>query len=174
MLLEVMDAIPCVQSHSEQFPFMLWSSFQSQKPFMYNTELGDTGPEVSSAPSIPSDWSSFHDHSSFVRVAASGTLLFGKITIELEEVRSPGVIYRLSDPIQVEVSFENGLWVYEAKAFSILAFGSTEAEALCSFYEDFAVLWEEIGQSSDENLTADALSVKRALGETIEAIEPVQ
>jgi len=167
--LEVIDAIPYLQSHPEQFPFMLGSSFQSQKLLMYDTGLGDW-----SVPSISGDWSSFHDHSTVVPVVASGTLLFAKTTLELEEVRSPGVIYRLRHPIQVEVSFENGLWVNEAKGFSILAFGPTRAEALCSFCEDFAVLWEEIGQSSDENLTADALSVKRTLRETIEAIEAVE
>jgi hypothetical protein len=120
-------------------------------------------------PSIPADWPGFYNHSSAARIAACGTVFPGKVT---EEVRCPGVIHRLSHPIQVDVPLENGLWANEAKMVSILGSGRTRAEAPCSFCEAFAVLWEKIKRSSDENLMADALSVKRALRKTVKAIEP--
>jgi hypothetical protein len=139
---EPMDAIH-LRSESEQFPFLPRSSFQPQEPPTYGG-----GASGWPAPSIPADWPDSYNHFSVARIAASCTVLPEKVT---EEVCRPGVIHRLSHPVQVDVSFQNGLWANEPRMVSVLGFGQTRAEALCSFREDLSVLSETITPSSDKH-----------------------
>jgi hypothetical protein len=78
----------------------------------------------------------------------------------IAEVRNAGRIFRLNDPILVSEFCENAIFYCESKRLSILAFGHTQNEARRAFHEDFAVMWDEIAQSPDDQLTPGAKLVK--------------
>ena len=88
----------------------------------------------------------------------------------LNEIEVGNRLFRLRAPIDVRVALEDGLWINEAGPLSILAFGDTRGEALRSFCDDFAVLWDEIANASDASLTGDAIRVKQSLGDIVESV----
>jgi hypothetical protein len=60
--------------------------------------------------------------------------------------------------------------VNQSLKFSITAFGATREDALQSFCEDFAALYEHIALSSDDALTEGARSLKSSFLETVEEV----
>jgi hypothetical protein len=89
----------------------------------------------------------------------------------LDTIAVSDLTFHLKRQIQVAVSRKESSWVCEAKDFSIFAFGESEEEAMRSFREDFATMWEVIGQSPDDSLTDGAIRVKRALLSIVESVE---
>jgi hypothetical protein len=81
----------------------------------------------------------------------------------IEEIKNSGRIFRLSEPIVVSVFCEDAIFYCEFKPLSILAFGQTKTEARHAFQEDFAMMWDEIAQSPDDQLTPGAKLVKNRL-----------
>lgn len=80
-------------------------------------------------------------------------------------------IFHLRAPIQVEVAEEDGMWHCEAASFGIVAAGTSQEDALRSFMEDFGVLWEEIAQAPDAELTSEAIRLKSALRNIVESVD---
>ena len=81
----------------------------------------------------------------------------------IPEGRNSGKIYRLAQPIIVSVFCDDAIFYCESKPLSILSFGHTQDEARRAFNEDFAMMWDEIALSPDDNLTPDAKVVKDRL-----------
>jgi hypothetical protein len=92
----------------------------------------------------------------------------------LREIETGGRVFRLGHPVDVHVSIEDGLWINQSNDLSILAAGESRAEALRSFCEDFAVLWEQIATAPDDSLTPDAIKVKYAFHRSVESAIPIQ
>jgi hypothetical protein len=90
----------------------------------------------------------------------------------LSEIRSQDRLFRLNQPLRIEVSSFLGGWSYESKPLSILAFGRSRQEALASFMEDFSVLWDAIAQAPDEALTVEAIAVKYAFRQLVRDFTP--
>jgi hypothetical protein len=88
----------------------------------------------------------------------------------LNEIESGDRLFRLRTSVDVTVTVEDGLWINEAAPLSILAAGNTRGEALRSFCNDFTVLWDEIACVSDDNLTGDAIHIKRSLRDIVESV----
>jgi hypothetical protein len=88
----------------------------------------------------------------------------------LNEIEADNRIFRLSAPVDVTVSIEDGLWINAAGPLSIFAVGDSRGEALRSFCDDFAVLWDEIACAPDDSLTGDAIRVKRALNVAVKCV----
>jgi hypothetical protein len=79
-----------------------------------------------------------------------GALKLTQTSSQIErELQDGGNVFHLRAPIQVEVAVENGLWQLESTTLGIVAAGPSQEDALRSFTEDFAVLWEEIAQAPD-------------------------
>lgn len=94
-------------------------------------------------------------------------------TMQIErELQDGGNIFHLRTPIRVEVAVEDGLWHCESTTLGIVAAGQSQEDAFRSFTEDFAVLWEEIAQAPDEELTDDAIRLKHALRNIVESVDP--
>lgn len=79
--------------------------------------------------------------------------------------------FHLRSPIQIEVAEEDGLWHCESASLGIIAAGSSQEDALRSFSEDFGVLWEEIAQAPDTDLTDDAIRLKYVLRNVVESVD---
>ncbi len=89
----------------------------------------------------------------------------------MREIRYAGRRFRLKRRLWVRLDHENDVWYAENPAFGIIAYGDSIQEALNSFQEDFAVLWEEIAQAPNEELSAEARRVKESFREIVEAVE---
>jgi hypothetical protein len=90
----------------------------------------------------------------------------------LMEVRAGGRIFQLAQPIEISARWESGAWSYESSALSILAFGDTPQAASRSFQDDFAAMWDVVGQSPSDLLTPQANRVKTVLQRLVKSAEP--
>jgi hypothetical protein len=109
-----------------------------------------------------------------VRISArsnpvEGTIFESGFPIE-RALTAEGKLFKLKIPIDVAVLFEEGSVVNQSLKFSITAFGATREDALQSFCEDFAALYEHIALSSDDALTEGARSLKSSFLETVEEV----
>jgi hypothetical protein len=86
-----------------------------------------------------------------------------RLLIPVQLIEGGGRLFALKAPILIELCVEDGSWVCEYKPFSVISFGASPERAVYSFFEDFAVVWDEIAEARDETLAADALKVKQAL-----------
>jgi hypothetical protein len=93
-----------------------------------------------------------------------------RLLVPLSGIVSGGRIFRLTVPIVVELCAEDGAWLCEYKPFSILSFGASPQQSVFSFFEDFAVLWDEIAEARDETLAGDALRVKQELRSAVKEV----
>ena len=90
----------------------------------------------------------------------------------LAEIEHDGKIFRLNAPIVVSFFVEDALFYCEYAPLSILSFGPSQSDAVLSFCEDFAMLWDAIGQSEDNSLTSDAETVKKRLKALVNSVVP--
>jgi hypothetical protein len=91
-------------------------------------------------------------------------------TITLRQIRASSRVFTLNAPLEIASFRQDDLWYYESKPLSMLSFGHSQDEALNSFHEDFAVLWDAIAQSPDEALTNGAVAVKRELHRIVRSV----
>lgn len=91
--------------------------------------------------------------------------------IKLDVVEYDGVRFELGDPLPLELyrDHEQHTWVCESKELGILACGESPEQAVHSFSEDFAMLWEEIAQCPDDSLSEDARELKGILLQTVKS-----
>lgn len=87
------------------------------------------------------------------------------------QLQDGGNIFHLRAPIQVQIAEEDGLWHCESASFGIFAAGLSKEAALRSFTEDFAVLWDQVAQAPDSELTDDAIHLKCALRNIVESAD---
>jgi hypothetical protein len=109
-------------------------------------------------------------------VAAEGEPLFSGISRPKEPTFSIALGHLCSDerrfdfhaPIDLHLSFEVGVWICQWDG--IESVGSDATEACMSFCEDFSVLWEEIAQAKDDELTKKAQETKRRMLEVVKSV----
>jgi len=77
----------------------------------------------------------------------------------------------LKKSVSVRVGIEGGVWVLEYPPLGILAYGSTQEEALDAFRTDFASAWDHIAKEVDAKLTRDARSLKKRLLSLVDRVE---
>jgi hypothetical protein len=75
--------------------------------------------------------------------------------------------FRLAEPIDVQESWDGGIWFRRYDPLGILAYGRSPEEAAGAFCEEFTCCWEEIACEEDDNLTADAQDLKRKLRDLV-------
>jgi hypothetical protein len=94
--------------------------------------------------------------------------------IRLEDVLFADRAFRLNSPISLVLYENEGGWCCENIDFSSFTFGATAQEAVYSFCEDFAVLWDEIANAPNEDLAPDAQRLKVMLQSVVRAVEKEQ
>jgi hypothetical protein len=90
-------------------------------------------------------------------------------TLAWKELTYKGRTFEFSREMHIRVIEEDGGWAYESGAPRIMGFGHTRGEAESSFCFGFAFNWDQIACEDDENLTQDAVDLKRALRALVEA-----
>jgi hypothetical protein len=99
-------------------------------------------------------------------VSSNSSVGFSKpshFSMALNDIKFCGTVYRLTSPITISLYVQDGIWTCEQETFSSLSYGPTPEEAVHAFCEDFSVLWHEIAEAADDELTQDAQRVKSAL-----------
>lgn len=66
-------------------------------------------------------------------------------------------------PVQVQVEYTDGLWVYRNEALNLLGCGERREDALKDLHANFAYLWQEFAEEEDRVLDSNALMLKRRL-----------
>jgi len=95
-----------------------------------------------------------------------------KLHYELPLVKYGNAIFRLNGPVEISLYPErDGLWICESELLSSLVHGDTPQDAVLAFFEDFAVLWDQIAKAPDDTLAPDALNIKRILHSLVRAVE---
>ncbi len=83
--------------------------------------------------------------------------------VKFPEIKFERTVFALDHPVELTLERVAGGWTCEEPEFSLFGFGETAAKAVCSVFEDFSVLWDEIAQAPDEDLSEDAQLTKYAL-----------
>jgi hypothetical protein len=94
--------------------------------------------------------------------------------VKTDVLTGGGREFSLREQLNLVIKRENRIVALDSPSLGILAFGKSRALALKSFAEDFAVLWQEIGQEPDGNLTAEARQLKSALVSLVKDIDDIE
>lgn len=71
--------------------------------------------------------------------------------------------FELHLPLVIKVQWDGEGWVFESQELGIVGFGQLRREAIFAFGQDFASCWDNIALAGDDDLTEDALELKKAL-----------
>jgi hypothetical protein len=82
-----------------------------------------------------------------------------KFQTSLSEIRFHNRVFEFHKPLDLLLYLDDGVWVCEC--CGILSVGCSIAEVVVSFCEDFSMLWDEIAQRPDDELTKQAQDTKR-------------
>ncbi len=88
-------------------------------------------------------------------------------SFEVEEIEYKNERFLLGEPLKIEISYEDDLWILENKTLGIIAWGERFDIAWESFREDFSYLWKEIGKEKEELLDVEAKKLKTLLCEMV-------
>ncbi len=82
-----------------------------------------------------------------------------------------GRVFHLSRPINLRKAQREGLYEMDLPELEILEYGYTEQDALKSFSEHFGLMWDEVAQHPDRELTPGAQAVKRKMLSLVDRVE---
>lgn len=150
----------------------------------------DTGPEMITVRQRGVEIDCFYQESlrdevanllpgSYVEVTGLGTLnherrltridsILNLETVSMEPLRlsrfeHSGIRHDLQRPIQMQVEFADDLWVYRNESLNLWGCGERREDALRDLHANFAYIWQEFAEESDEVLNDKALALKRRL-----------
>lgn len=83
--------------------------------------------------------------------------------LRLTRFEHSGTRFELRKPIQVQVEYVDGLWMYRNEALNLWGCGERREEALRDLHANFAYLWKEFAEERDEVLDEKALALKLRL-----------
>jgi hypothetical protein len=94
-----------------------------------------------------------------------------QIAVYFPDIKFERTIFRLNRPVELTLDRVDGGWTCEEQVFSLFGFGKSSMEAICSVFEDFAVLWDEIANVPDESLSEDAQRTKLTLLAFVKSVD---
>jgi hypothetical protein len=75
--------------------------------------------------------------------------------------------FELKRPLSCRMEYSEGMWVIECADIAARAYDRTREAAINAFAEEFAMLWDDYAQANDDQLAADALTIKHQLIEIV-------
>jgi hypothetical protein len=96
-----------------------------------------------------------------------------KIIVSFKEVKFDRRVFELNRPLDLLLDRGDDGWTCEGPILALFGFGKKSAQAICSVFEDFSVLWDEIAQVSDDVLSEDAQRTKRELLALVKSVQEV-
>jgi len=88
--------------------------------------------------------------------------------LRLTRFEAEGTVYHLKEPLVVDVEYSDEMWVFRNDLINLWGFGERREDALRDLHENFAYLWHEIAQETDELLDSHAIDIKRVLSSVVE------
>lgn len=82
-----------------------------------------------------------------------------------------GRCFHLKESITVQVDFVSEYWIYEYPDLGISCYSMKRKRAEEMFQEDFSACWDYISNTPDEDLTQDAVELKRKILSLVDRIE---
>ena len=97
-----------------------------------------------------------------------------KFSIAFKEVKFDRSIFQLHQPLELLFERVGDGWSCEEPILALFGFGKKGVRAVCSVFEVFSVLWDEIAQAPDDVLTEDAQRhAKRELLSLVKSVKEV-
>ena len=81
--------------------------------------------------------------------------------------------FMFKSPVYIHVRCEGPLWIYELATVGIIGYGKDPREAEEAFAYDLSASWDEYGCEDDQNMTWDAVELKRRLNDMIDSVEDI-
>jgi hypothetical protein len=92
-------------------------------------------------------------------------------TENVVQIVAGDVHFYLREPIDLEVTEEQGFILVAFPPIGIRGYGKTEAQAVESFVDQFRSAWFMIAQESDSRLTAEARLLKRTMLHLVQSVD---
>jgi|SRR5580700_8656538 hypothetical protein len=86
-----------------------------------------------------------------------------KFIVSFEEVKVGQRVFELNRPLELLLARVEGGWSCEEPIFSLTEWSERDVDAVCSIFQDFSFLWDEIAQVSDDVLSEEAQRTKLEL-----------
>lgn len=83
------------------------------------------------------------------------------------KISTDKVVLSLKEPIEITPCFEDQAVVFEYPKLNIIASGATRDEAVTELQSDIYWLWREYAEEDDDNLTNDAILLKKYLKDLV-------
>lgn len=83
------------------------------------------------------------------------------------KISADKVVLSLKEPIEITPNFEDQAVIFEYPKLNIIATGTTRDEAVMELQSDIYWLWKEYTEENDDNLTNDAIELKRFLKDIV-------
>jgi hypothetical protein len=96
-----------------------------------------------------------------------------KIIVSFKEVKVDRRVFQLNRPLDLLLDRGDDGWSCEEPILALFGFGKKSVNAICSVFEDFSVLWDEIAQVPDDVLSEDAQRTKRELLALVKSVQEV-
>lgn len=116
--------------------------------------------------------SSSYGFSEIKGLCSERPLAGGLIYVSLLECS--GWHFKMTKPICVQESYDDGIWVRRFDPLGILAYGQSRDEVADAFCDEFACCWEEIAREDDANLTEDARELKGHIINIVQEAKPLE
>jgi hypothetical protein len=94
-----------------------------------------------------------------------------KFIVSFTDIKFEHTVLHLTRPLELILQQQDGGWLCTEEMFSLSGFGKSNVAAVMSVFEDFTVLWDEIAQARDEELSEDAQRTKLALLGFVKSVE---
>jgi len=89
----------------------------------------------------------------------------------LSELGYKGRKFIFNGKLPVRVTQKEGWWTLESDTCKLMGYGSSRSEAELSFCFDFSSCWDDLACEEDENLTYEAINMKRQLLNLVKSVE---
>jgi hypothetical protein len=96
-----------------------------------------------------------------------------KFIVSFEEVKVDRRVFQLNRPLDLLLERADGGWSCEEPILALVGFAGESVDAVCSVFEDFSVLWDEIAQAPDDVLSEDAQRTKQELLSFVKSVKEV-
>ena len=90
--------------------------------------------------------------------------------VRIEKIIYNEFVLQLESPILLEVRCENGYYIIEHPESGIFVAERSFNDAVLAFNEEFVYIWHEYAEEVDENLSKDALILKKWLLEKVKRV----
>jgi hypothetical protein len=96
-----------------------------------------------------------------------------KFIVPFKDVKVDHRVFQLNQPLDLFLERVDEGWSCEEPILGLFGFGKNNVKAVCSVFQDFSVLWDEIAQAPNDVLSDDAQRIKLKLLSFVKSVTEV-